>query len=139
MTPAPKIDPETVAKMLEGITSGDASVTVAGSTYEEARFIAWARKTVPALAEERDALETAREMLGGFWVKAEARAKAAEAKLAAQEDLLMDLLASLTASISLLERSPKTAAPSDRMFDMMLGDYRKSADRARAALQETGK
>lgn len=40
---------------------------------------------VKALAElraERDALETAREMLGGFWAKDNARAEAAEAALA---------------------------------------------------------
>lgn len=49
-------------------------------------------------------------------------------------EALMDTAASLAATISLLERSPKTAAPSNRMFDQMLADYRASLDRARAAL-----
>jgi hypothetical protein len=45
--------------------------------------------------------------------------------------------ASLAAAISLLERggkAAKKAAPSDKMFDQMLTDYRASLDRARAAL-----
>jgi len=41
-------------------------------------------------------------------------------------------MASLAAAISLLERSPKTVAASDKMFDMMLDDYRGSLERARA-------
>lgn len=42
--------------------------------------------------------------------------------------------ASLAAAISLLERGGKKAAPSDKMFAVMLDDYRKSLDGARAAL-----
>ena len=45
---------------------------------------------------------------------------------------LIDVMASLAAAISLLERSPKTVAASDKMFDMMLDDYRGSLERARA-------
>lgn len=47
---------------------------------------------------------------------------------------LLDVTASLAAAISLLERSPKTAAPSNKMFDQMLKDYRASLERARAYL-----
>lgn len=45
-------------------------------------------------------------------------------------------IASLAAAISLLERAPKAkkAAPSDRMFEQMLCDYRKALDEARASL-----
>ncbi len=45
-------------------------------------------------------------------------------------------VASLAAAISLLERTPKAkkAAPSDKMFDQMLADYRKSLEAARTAL-----
>lgn len=42
--------------------------------------------------------------------------------------------ASLAAAISLLERGGKKAAPSDKMFAVMLDDYRKSLDGARAVL-----
>ena len=52
-------------------------------------------------------------------------------------DLLIDVAASLAAAISLLERggkAAKKAAPSDRMFDQMLKDYRASLNSARAAL-----
>ena len=47
----------------------------------------------------------------------------------------IDCGAHLTAAISLLENSPKTAAPSDKMFNMMLDDYRRSLERMRAALK----
>lgn len=40
----------------------------------------------------------------------------------------------LTAANSLLSRSPKTAAPSDKMFDQMLIDYKKSEEIGRTAL-----
>jgi hypothetical protein len=46
-------------------------------------------------------------------------------------ETLIDVMASLAAAISLLERSHKTAAPSDKMFDLMLDDYRASLQRAR--------
>lgn len=48
----------------------------------------------------------------------------------------MRVMASLAAAISLLERSPKKAAASNKMFDQMLDDYRKALDAARAELNE---
>lgn len=50
---------------------------------------------------------------------------------------LIDCTAHLAAAISLLERggkAAKKAAPSDKMFDLMLSDYRASVERARTAL-----
>lgn len=47
---------------------------------------------------------------------------------------MVSVMASLAAAISLLERSPKTAAPSDKMFDQMLDDYRNALEAARAAI-----
>lgn len=41
------------------------------------------------------------------------------------------VMASLAAAISLLERAPKAIAPSDKMFDLMLSDYRRALDNAR--------
>lgn len=49
---------------------------------------------------------------------------------------LRDVTVHLVAARSLLSRSPKTAAASDRMFNMMLADYQKSIDRARKALSQ---
>lgn len=52
-------------------------------------------------------------------------------------DLRLELIrcaAHLAAAISLLENSPKSAAPSDKMFDQMLDDYRKSLASARRRL-----
>lgn len=49
---------------------------------------------------------------------------------------IVHAVASLAAAISLLERTPKAkkAAPSDRMFDQMLDDFRKALDEARREL-----
>ena len=44
------------------------------------------------------------------------------------------VLASLVASVSLLERGGKKAAASDRIFDLMLNDYHTAIDSGRAAL-----
>lgn len=52
-------------------------------------------------------------------------------------EALLDTAASLAAAIGLLEqggKAAKKAAPSDKMFDQMLTDYRASLERARAAL-----
>lgn len=56
-------------------------------------------------------------------------------QLDAYGEALRDVVAALTAAISLLERSPKKAAPSDRVFDQMLADYRRSLERGRAVLR----
>ena len=53
---------------------------------------------------------------------------------AALVEALMDVTAHLAAAISLLSRSPKTGAASNKMFDQMLVDYDNSAARGRAAL-----
>ena len=55
---------------------------------------------------------------------------------------LIDILASLVASVDLLERGGKKAAPSDKMFAQMLVDYKNSIERGRAvaaAIREGGK
>jgi hypothetical protein len=49
-------------------------------------------------------------------------------------EALVDTTAHLAAAISLLERSPKVAASSDKMFDQMLNDYRLSLERSRSVL-----
>ena len=51
-------------------------------------------------------------------------------------EALKDVLVNLVAAVSLLEHSPKTAAPSNKMFDQMLADYRASIERGRAALAD---
>jgi predicted phage gp36 major capsid-like protein len=48
----------------------------------------------------------------------------------------VDAGASLAAAISLLERGGRKAAPSNKMFDQMLVDYRNSLERTRTALAE---
>lgn len=56
------------------------------------------------------------------------------AKLEEAKEALTDALAHLTAANSLLSRSSKKAAPSDKMFGQMLADYKASEERCRAAL-----
>jgi hypothetical protein len=67
----------------------------------------------------------------GRWLSLVERVRAVR-----KSEVLENVTASLAAAISLLERSPKTAAPSDKMFDQMLADYRASLGRARAALSD---
>lgn len=50
-------------------------------------------------------------------------------------DHFISVLAHLAAAISLLENSPKTGASSDKMFDIMLADYRKALKLGRKALR----
>lgn len=66
------------------------------------------------------------------------RVKTLEAEIAELRESNLDLAASLAAAISLLERTPKAkkAAPSDRMFDQMLVDYRASLERFRALIKD---
>lgn len=54
---------------------------------------------------------------------------------AVELDALTRVTASLIAAISLLERGGKKAAPSDKMFGMMLADYRRAAEKGRAVLR----
>jgi len=91
---------------------------------------------IESLVRERDALIASTG--DHITVRGEylTRAETAEAALAKAREALLDTLASLVAAVSLLERSPKTAAPSNRMFDQMLTDYRASIKRARTALTE---
>ena len=58
--------------------------------------------------------------------------------VAEKEDALIACAASLAAAISLLEKggkAAKKAAPSDKMFDQMLLDYKHALELARAALK----
>lgn len=50
-------------------------------------------------------------------------------------DPMLGMVAALAAAISLLEKGGKKAAPSDRMFEQMLTDYRKALENGRAALR----
>ena len=59
-----------------------------------------------------------------------------EAKLAKAMEAGVDVAASLSAAISLLEQGGKKAAPSDKMFNQMLVDYKASLARFRTTLAE---
>ncbi len=54
--------------------------------------------------------------------------------MSAQREIVLDLLSSLVAAVSLLKRSPKKAAPSDKMFDQMILDYERAIERGRKFL-----
>ena len=65
-----------------------------------------------------------------------------EAAVAAARKEGMPIASSLAAAISLLEnagKSAKKAAPSDKMFDQMLNDYRKALDDWRKAYKDASK
>ena len=58
------------------------------------------------------------------------------ARIAELEAALKDTTVRLVAAISLLERGGKKAAPSNKMFEQMLVDYKNGVERARAALEK---
>jgi hypothetical protein len=64
------------------------------------------------------------------------RRREALAQVAALREVGLGCLASLVAAIDLLGRGGKKAAPSDKMFEVMLEDYRRSVDKARAVLTD---
>lgn len=86
------------------------------------------RAEIARLTKERDEAIAAL----GEWAR---KAGAAEARVAELEGVAVDVMASLAAAISLLERGGKKAAASDKMFAQMLVDYNASLARARAALR----
>lgn len=72
-----------------------------------------------------------------LYVREEMSAAIREAEAAGEargDDVLIGALASLAAAISLLERMPKAkkAAPSDKMFEQMLTDYRNALEAGRS-------
>ncbi len=120
----PKQIAETVARLREGVLScgmhednstelfliddaNDEMWTAAdllqSLAAENAALKAEAEAAAARLAEveaERDALETAREMLGGFWAKDNARAEAAEAERDACHREINSLTAMLAARLA---------------------------------------
>ena len=97
------------------------SLLIAGGSNVEFRDEAAARAACEADCRER--------MAAAGWVPAGDALRRPEA---------IGVMAALAAAISLLERSPKSAAPSDKMFDLMLTDYRRALDNARRALATPG-
>jgi hypothetical protein len=57
------------------------------------------------------------------------------ARIAELEAALKDATVNLVAAVSLLESGGKKAAPSNKMFQQMLADYKNGVERARAALK----
>jgi hypothetical protein len=62
-------------------------------------------------------------------------AKKADARIAELEAALKDATVHLIAAVSLLESGGKKGAPSNKMFEQMLVDYKNGIERARAALK----
>jgi hypothetical protein len=58
------------------------------------------------------------------------------ARIAELEAALKETAFCLLAAVSLLERGGKKAAPSNKIFEQMLVDYKNGVERARAALGE---
>ena len=58
-----------------------------------------------------------------------------ERRIAELEAALKDATVHLVAAVSLLESGGKKAAPSNKMFEQMIADYKNGVERARAALK----
>ena len=65
----------------------------------------------------------------------EAISKDYRARIAELEAVLKDATVNLIAAVSLLESGGKKGAPSNKMFEQMLVDYKNGVERARAALK----
>ena len=88
------------------------------------------------LEAERDALRARVAKLEAALKEADNRNASLSAKLKEARAIISDVASHLSAAISLLERGGKKAAPSDKMFEQMLADYRSSLARGRAALKD---
>jgi hypothetical protein len=53
-----------------------------------------------------------------------------------KRDIVIQLLSSLVAAVSLLKAGSKKAAPSDKMFDQMIVDYERAIENGRTYLKE---
>ena len=92
--------------------------------------------TIAVLRARNEVLEAGARHWNGVYKTILDERDALRARVAKLEAATIDAAASLTAAISLLERGGKRAAPSDKMFEQMLVDYRNSLERARAALKD---
>lgn len=101
------------------------------------------------MAREFDRLAILRKMWSGGEVAGIIRRMAIEdprealiasqaARIRELEEGLIGTTASLVATVSLLERGGKRAAPSDKMFTTMLADYNASIESARSLLPRKG-
>jgi hypothetical protein len=88
------------------------------------------RVQLAAVSAERDELLAVANMNKENWVL---RAGNLHNEVNRLREAVKTTTVHLMAAISLLEDSPKTAAPSDKMFDIMLNDYRKAVEIGRAA------
>lgn len=82
------------------------------------------------LLEMDDEIEAQLELAEYFKMQAKLKARIAELDAA-----LVDVTARLVAAVSLLERGGKKAAPSNRMFNQIIVDYKNCIERSRAALK----
>lgn len=89
---------------------------------------------IAELTAERDEARAGCAQMEKAWEGNQDLLAAAEARSVELETKMIGVVAALSAAVSLLERSPKTAAPSDKMFDQMLEDYTRALATARTAL-----
>lgn len=111
------------------------------SGWEDRDEIARLNALVEALAGEVEDLGFIVREKEDQLIAANMRCTDAEAEVKRMRDaILVRVMSSLAAAISLLERggkAAKKAAPSDKMFDQMLVDYNRALDAARVALKDT--
>ena len=93
------------------------------------------------MRQAADALSDPNPILAARVEEIEAARQSAEARVEELRDLAYDLLGTLVAALSVLNRAedrghrPSQVVASRRMFQQMLKDYEASVERARAALQ----
>lgn len=89
---------------------------------------------IARLTKERDELGETLDSTDARLDRKQIEINDLRAKLATVESAAKDTITSLVAAVSLLERVGRVAAPSDKMFGVMLNDYKRGIERARTAL-----
>ena len=122
----------TRTEMARAITAylSAASVKAGEAVAVKSEPVAWLRCAVAG-----DAPKPCNEDEDGAFPVYRATTPAPTASVGAMREALVRTLASLAAAISLLERTPKAkkAAPSDKMFDQMIVDYKNALEAGRKA------
>lgn len=121
-----------IATILNSVVSGDLIRADMAAAQDVSNAAAGARLDAPYAA-------LSQHLHGDGDSAWRTRALVAEAEIERLRDALLGATAALAAAISLLDRggkAAKKAAPSDKMFDQMLVDYRKHLETARAALKK---
>lgn len=92
------------------------------------------KKVKESISQQLREHEEQQQVAGGYWWETPEICEKGADTIDNLESALLSTAASLNAAISLLENGGKAGAPSDKMFEQMIEDYKGSLLNARRAL-----